>query len=211
MQVILKESGLKVLSQCNIKDNNPCSEVEIWLGRMEILPGRVTQMALYYTVTSKRNPHVQPHSAIYSGYSACVAMMQYEMDDVTLDTIRGIDAIRRWVCALSRGICKSKHVHVLDAKNRNSLRRDTLRLSHIRDVYTSPTYVYLLVAAAAASVNGTRTAAHGRVLLWLYLQQPLYSSKDIAYRINMLTNLCFIVNNYLPYKARDNIGTIFRT
>ena len=40
-------------------------------------------MALYYTVTSKRNPHLWPYSAIYSGYSTHAAMMQYEMDDVT--------------------------------------------------------------------------------------------------------------------------------
>ena len=73
-------------------------------------------MALYYTVTSKRNPCLQPHSTIYSGYSTHVAMIQYEMDDITLDVIRGIDAIRRWAFALSWGICKSEHVHVLMLK-----------------------------------------------------------------------------------------------
>ena len=115
MQVILKESGLKVLSPFNIKDNNPCSEVEIW-HHTEILPERVTWMVLYYAVTSKRNLHLQPCSTIYNGYSTCVAMMQYQMDDVTLDIIRGIDTIRRWACALSRGIFKSKCVHVLMLK-----------------------------------------------------------------------------------------------
>ena len=83
---------------------------------MEILPERVTQMALYYAVTSQRNLHLQPRSAIYSGYSTGAAMTQYGMDDITLDIIRGIDAIRRWACALSQGIHKSKRVH--DAKNR---------------------------------------------------------------------------------------------
>ena len=83
---------------------------------MEILPERVTWMALYYTVTSKGNPCLWPCSTIYSGYSTCVAMMQYEMDDITLDVIRGIDTIRRWVCALSWEFRKSEHVHVLMLK-----------------------------------------------------------------------------------------------
>ena len=38
------------------------------------------------------------------------------MDDITLDIIRGIDTIKRWACALSWGICKSDHVHVLMLK-----------------------------------------------------------------------------------------------
>ena len=58
---------------------------------MEILLERVTQMALYNTVTSKRKPtSVQPCSTIYSGYSAHAVKMQYGDVDVTLDVIRGI-------------------------------------------------------------------------------------------------------------------------
>ena len=80
---------------------------------MEILLERVTQIALYNAVTSKDNPHLQPHSTIYSGYSACAVMMQYGNADVTLDIIRGIDTIRTGAHALSQGLCKSGCFHVL--------------------------------------------------------------------------------------------------
>ena len=61
---------------------------------MEILLERVTQRALYHAVTSKENPHLQLCSMIYSGYSIHAVMMQYGNDDIMLDIIRGIDAIR---------------------------------------------------------------------------------------------------------------------
>ena len=80
---------------------------------MEIVPERVTWIALYNAVTSQENPHLQPHSAIYSGYSACAVMMQYGNADVMLDIIRGIDAIRTVACALLWGLCKSGHFCVL--------------------------------------------------------------------------------------------------
>ena len=74
---------------------------------MEILPERVTWITLYNAVTSKENLHLQPHSMIYSGYSTHAVMTQYGNADVTLDIIRGIDAIRTGACALSQGLCKS--------------------------------------------------------------------------------------------------------
>ena len=61
---------------------------------MEILPERVTWIALYNAVTSKENLCLWPHSAIYSGYSAHAVMTQYGNADITLDIIRGIDTIQ---------------------------------------------------------------------------------------------------------------------
>ena len=80
---------------------------------MEILPERVTWIALYNTVTSKENPCLQPGSVIYSGYSAHVVMMQYGNNDITLDVIRGIDAIRTGAHVLLQRLCESGHFHVL--------------------------------------------------------------------------------------------------
>ena len=80
---------------------------------MEILSERVTQIALYNTVTSKENPCLQPCSMIYSGYFAHAAMMQYGNADVMLDIIRGIDAIRTGAHALLWGFRKSACFHVL--------------------------------------------------------------------------------------------------
>ena len=82
---------------------------------MEILLERVTWIALYNAVTSKENPHLQPGSMIYSGYSAHVVpvMMQYGNTDITLDVIRGIDAIRTGARALSWGLHESGCSHVL--------------------------------------------------------------------------------------------------
>ena len=80
---------------------------------MEILLERVTWIALYNAVTSKENPHLQPHSVIYSGYSTCAVMMQYGNADITLDIIRGIDAIRTGACALSQGPRESGRFRVL--------------------------------------------------------------------------------------------------
>ena len=68
---------------------------------------------LYNAVTSKENPHLWPHSRIYSGYSASVVMMQYGNADITLDIIRGIDAIRTGAHALSWGLCESGHFCIL--------------------------------------------------------------------------------------------------
>ena len=76
---------------------------------MEILLKRVTWIALYSTVTSKENPHLWPHSAIYSGYSAHVVMMQYGNADIMLDIIRGIDAIRTGAHTLLWGLHESGH------------------------------------------------------------------------------------------------------
>ena len=73
---------------------------------MEILPERVTQIALYNTVTSKENLHLLPGSTIYSGYSAHQVMTQYGNTDVMLDIIRGIDAIRIGAHALLRDSTK---------------------------------------------------------------------------------------------------------
>ena len=98
--------------QINIKDNNPCGEVEIRLVT-EILLERVTRIALYNAVTSKENPCLPPGSAIYSGYSAHAVMMQYGNTDIMLDVIRGIDAIRTEACALSRGLHESGRFRVL--------------------------------------------------------------------------------------------------
>ena len=70
--------------QLNIKDNNPCSEVEIQPVTQRYSQ-RVTWMALYNAVSSNRNLHLLPHSAIYSGYSAHVAMTQYGKGDITSD------------------------------------------------------------------------------------------------------------------------------
>ena len=80
---------------------------------MEILLERVTQIALYNTVTSKENLCLQPHSAIYSGYSTHAVMMQYGNADVMLDVIRGIDTIRTGAYALLWGLHKSGCFHVL--------------------------------------------------------------------------------------------------
>ena len=80
---------------------------------MEILPERVTWMALYNTVTNKEDPHLWPHNMIYSGYSVHVVMMQYENADIMLDVIRGIDAIRTGAHALLWGLNKSGHFCVL--------------------------------------------------------------------------------------------------
>ena len=80
---------------------------------MEILLERVTQIALYNAVTSKENLHLLPGSMIYSGYSACAVMMQYGNTDITLDIIRGIDAIRTGACALLWGLCESGRFRVL--------------------------------------------------------------------------------------------------
>ena len=80
---------------------------------MEILPERVTWIALYNAVTSKENPCLWPCSMIYSGYSTHVVMMQYGNADIMLDIIRGIDTIRTGAHALSWGLCKSGHFHVL--------------------------------------------------------------------------------------------------
>ena len=79
---------------------------------MEILPERVTWIALYNAMTSKENPHLQPHCMIYSGYSACAVMMQHGNIDVMLDIIR-IGAIRTGSHALSQGLCESGCFHVL--------------------------------------------------------------------------------------------------
>ena len=73
---------------------------------MEILPERVTQIALYNAVTSKENQYLWPCSMIYRGYSTCVVMMQYGNTDVMLDIIRRIDAIRTGACALLRDSMK---------------------------------------------------------------------------------------------------------
>ena len=96
---------------------------------MEILPERVTQIALYNTVTSKENPCLQPGSMIYSGYSTRAVMMQYGNTDITLDIIRGIDAIRTGACALSQGLCKSGCFRVLMLK----IEMGSLQLSFIHD------------------------------------------------------------------------------
>ena len=80
---------------------------------MEILPERVTWIALYNTVTSKENPCLQPGSTIYSDYSTHTVLMQYGNTDVMLDIIRGIGAIRTGAHALSQGLHKSGHFHVL--------------------------------------------------------------------------------------------------
>ena len=80
---------------------------------MEILLERVTQIALYNAVTSKENPCLPPGSMIYSGYSTHAVMMQYGNTDVTLDIIRGIDAIRTGACALLQGLHESGCFHVL--------------------------------------------------------------------------------------------------
>ena len=74
---------------------------------MEILPERVTQIALYNAVTSKENPCLWPGSMIYSGYFTHAVMMQYGNTDVTLDIIRGIDAIRTGAHVLSQGLHES--------------------------------------------------------------------------------------------------------
>ena len=58
-------------------------------------------------------------------------MMQYGNVDITLDAIRGIDAIRRGAHALSWGIRESGRIRVLIPK----IETDILRLSHIRDIY----------------------------------------------------------------------------
>ena len=76
---------------------------------MEILP----EIALYNAVTSKENPHLWSCSMIYSGYSTCAVMMQYGNADITLDIIKGIDAIRTGACALSWGLRGSGHFCVL--------------------------------------------------------------------------------------------------
>ena len=57
-------------------------------------------------------------------------MMQYGNVDVTVDVIRGIDAIRRGAHALLQGIRKSGCICVLMLK----VETDVLRLSHIRDI-----------------------------------------------------------------------------
>ena len=80
---------------------------------MEILPERVIQIALYNAVTSKENSHLQHHSAIYSGYSTHVVMVQYGNADIMLDVIREIDAIRTGAHALLQGLCESGCFHVL--------------------------------------------------------------------------------------------------
>ena len=80
---------------------------------MEILPERVTWIALYNAVTSKENLHLWPHSMIYSGYSTCVVMTQCGNADITLDIIGRIDAIRTGAHALLWGPCKSGHFCVL--------------------------------------------------------------------------------------------------
>ena len=80
---------------------------------MEILPERVTWIALYSTVTSKGNPCLQPHSVFCSGYSACVVVTQYGNADVMLDVIRGIDTIRTGAHAFLWGLCKSVCFQVL--------------------------------------------------------------------------------------------------
>ena len=95
---------------------------------MEILPERVTQIALYNAVTSKENPHLWPHSVIYSGYSTHAVMMQYGNADVMLDIIRGIDAIRTGAHALSWGLHKSGKFLCSDAINRNGWFRIELYL-----------------------------------------------------------------------------------
>ena len=59
--------------------------------------------------------------------------MQYGNVDVTLDIIRGIDAMRRGACALWWGIRESGCICVLMPK----IETDILRLSHIRDIYLS--------------------------------------------------------------------------
>ena len=71
---------------------------------MEILPERVTQIALYNAMTSKENLHLQPHRMIYSGYSTHVVMMQYGNADFMLNVIRGIDAIRTGACGILWGL-----------------------------------------------------------------------------------------------------------
>ena len=73
---------------------------------MEILPERVTLMALYNAVTSKENPHLWHCSTIYSGYSTCVVMTQYGNVDVILDVMRGIDTIRTGAHALLWEVCE---------------------------------------------------------------------------------------------------------
>ena len=80
---------------------------------MEILPERVTWIALYNTVTSKENLHLWLHSVIYSGYSTHAVMTQYGNADVMLDIIRGIDAIRTGACALLWGLHESGCFRVL--------------------------------------------------------------------------------------------------
>ena len=80
---------------------------------MEILPERVAQITLYNAVTSKENLRLQPGSAIDSGYSAHVVMMQYGNADITLNVIRGIDTIRTEVHALLWELHKSGSFHVL--------------------------------------------------------------------------------------------------
>ena len=80
---------------------------------MEILLERVTWIALYNAVTSKENPHLPSGSTIYSGYSVCAVMIQYGNTDITLDVIRGLDAIRTGACALLWGLCESGRFCVL--------------------------------------------------------------------------------------------------
>ena len=57
--------------------------------------------------------------------------MQYGNVDITLDVIRGIDAIRRGAHALLWGIHETGCIHVLMPK----IETDILRLSHICDIY----------------------------------------------------------------------------
>ena len=63
-------------------------------------------MALYSAITGKGNLCLQPSSAFYSGYSAHVVVMQEREDDIMQDIIEGLNAIRRWSHALSRGSVK---------------------------------------------------------------------------------------------------------
>ena len=105
--MILTLSRLKVLPQTNIKDNNLCSEVEIW-PVTEILQERVTQIALYkQCLAERKNPHLLACSTFYSGYSTCVVMMQNGNNDIMMDVIRAIDTIRTRAHALSWGLHKS--------------------------------------------------------------------------------------------------------
>ena len=95
---------------------------------MEILPERVTWIALYNTVTSKENPCLWPCSMIYSGYSTHAVMMQYGNADITLDIIRGIDTIRTGTCALLWGTLRKWMFPCPDAINRNGWFRIELYL-----------------------------------------------------------------------------------
>ena len=78
---------------------------------MEILQERVTQIALHKQCLAKRNLHLLACSAFYSGYSARVVMMQN--NDVMMDVIRAIDAIRTRAHALLQGLRESGRFHVL--------------------------------------------------------------------------------------------------